>query len=147
MHPDGSVTSCLVSPSAVDGYHCYALYSHHQKYRFFLCLRWLKLSPFTNDASLRSCNDADGWPVESNDSILQEWMVILHMAQADEHKCLFNTASLSTSPLIAHSVNHPGEDNLPPVALPKIGLSDWTCCGTVHDSTLIPPSRRKISPL
>lgn len=73
-------------------------------------------------------------------------MVILLIAQPEEHyKCLFNIASLSTSPLRAHSVNHPGEDNLPPVTLPKFGSSHRTCCGTVHDSVLIPPSRRKIS--
>lgn len=72
-------------------------------------------------------------------------MVILLIAQVEEHyKCLFNIASLSTSLMRAHSVNHPGEDNLPPVTLPKFGLSYRTCCGTVHDSMLIPPSRGKI---
>lgn len=89
---------------------------------------------------------ADGWPVESNDSTLQEWVVILLSAQAEEHyKCLYNIARLATSPLRTHSVNHPGEDSLPPVTLPKFGLSHRTCRGTVHDSMLIPPSRRKIS--
>lgn len=87
-----------------------------------------------------------GWTLESNDLILQEWIVILLIAQAEEHyKCLFNIASLSTSPLRAYSVNHPEEDNLPPVTLPKFGFSYRTCCGTVHNSMLIPPSRRKIS--
>lgn len=73
-------------------------------------------------------------------------MVILIIAQAEEHyKYLFNIASLSTSPLTAHSVNHPGKEYLPPVTLPKFGLCHKTCCGTVHDSMLILPNRRKIS--